>query len=304
MTAESTRSGQTVASGPCSSPGRLAQAACLLEVIARKPGNVHRYADLPGLRFVDFLLSAMAIAEPLDRAATEGVGSAVLGAIEATRRVVSTNTNLGIVLLLAPLAAVRRTGDLAEGIKDVLAMTTVDDAQQVYRAIRLAQPGGLGEVADQDVAREPTIPLTAVMGMAAERDSIARQYANGFREVLGEGLPALRDLLHAGSPLETAIITCHLQLLARHPDSLIIRKYGLDRSQEVSHRAAELIDTGWPNCNDANLRLESFDSWLRHPDNRLNPGTTADLVTAALYLALRDGTIAYPLSDGSFHPHR
>ena len=92
------------------SPGQLAQAACLLEVTARKPGNVHRYADLPGLHFVDFLLSAMAIAEPLDRAATAGVGRAVLAAIEATRRVVSTNTNLGIVLLLAPLAAVPEYG--------------------------------------------------------------------------------------------------------------------------------------------------------------------------------------------------
>ena len=80
---------------------------------ARKPGNVHRFADLPGLHFVDFLLSAAAIADPLDRAVSEGVGAAVLGAVEATRRLVSTNTNLGIVLLLAPLAAVPEGVDLA-----------------------------------------------------------------------------------------------------------------------------------------------------------------------------------------------
>ncbi|HEX4073008.1 MAG TPA: triphosphoribosyl-dephospho-CoA synthase, partial [Planctomycetaceae bacterium] len=112
MSSENVRSKQADATGPQLSPGRLAQAACLLEVTAHKPGNVHRYADLPGLHFIDFLLSAMAIAEPLDRAATEGVGSAVLGAIDATRRVVRTNTNLGIVLLLAPLAAVPATVDL------------------------------------------------------------------------------------------------------------------------------------------------------------------------------------------------
>ena len=108
---------------------------------------------------------------------------------------VSTNTNLGIVLLLAPLAAVPGTVDLADGIEEVLATTTIDDARLVYRAIRLAEAGGLGEVADQDIASEPTITLRAVMGLAADRDLIARQYANGFREVLGEALPILRDFL-------------------------------------------------------------------------------------------------------------
>ncbi len=226
MTADSIQSAQTDASRPCLSPGRLAQAACLLEVTARKPGNVHRYADLPGLHFIDFLLSAVAIAEPLDRATTEGVGSAVLGAIEATRRVVSTNTNLGIVLLLAPLAAVPGSVNLAEEIEEVLATTTIDDARQVFRAIRLAQPGGLGEVAEQDIAHEPTVTLTAAMGLAAERDSVARQYANGFHEVLREALPILRDSLHTGVPLETAIIASYLHLLARHPDSLICANTG------------------------------------------------------------------------------
>ena len=294
MTTESTPSKQHAFCGPSTSPGQLAQIACLLEVTAHKPGNVHRYADLPGLRFVDFLMSAMAIAEPLDHAAITGVGTAVLGAIEATRRVVSTNTNLGIVLLLAPLAAVPKTVDLAGGIKDVLAKTTINDARQVYRAIRLAQPGGLGEVADQDIAREPTITLTDVMGMAAERDSIARQYTNGFHEVLDDALPVLHESLHAGVPLETAIVACFLRLLAQHPDSLIVRKYGPGRANEVSTRAAELIDAGWPECEQARLRLEAFDSWLRQPANRFNPGTTADLVTAVLYAALRDGTIPLP----------
>ncbi len=235
---ETAGSGGSFSLGPGLTPGQLAQAACLLEVTARKPGNVHRYADLPGLHLVDFLLSAMAIAEPLDQAGTIGVGCAILSAIEATRRVVSTNTNLGIVLLLAPLAAVPKTVDLADGIEDVLAATTVNDARHVYRAIRLAQPGGLGEVSDQDVAREPTITLTAIMAMAAERDLIARQYANGFREVLGEALPALHESLNEGWPLETAIVSSYLMVLARHPDSLIARKYGLVQAKEVSQHAA------------------------------------------------------------------
>ncbi len=77
-----------------------------------------------------------------------------------------------------------------------------------------------------------------------------------------------------------------------------MRKYGAGRANEVSTRAAELIDAGWPECEQARLRLEAFDSWLRQPANRFNPGTTADLVTAALYAALREGTIPLPLTPG------
>jgi triphosphoribosyl-dephospho-CoA synthase len=277
------------------SPGQLAQVACLLEVTARKPGNVHRQSDFADLHFLDFLLSAAAIAGPLDRAVVEGVGISVFAAIEATRRVVNTNTNLGIVLLLAPLAAVPAGVDLAEGVERVLAATTVADSRRVYRAIQLAQPGGLGEVPDQDITREPTMALRAVMTLAADRDLVARQYAHGYREVLSEALPVLRESLTASQPLETAIVTTYLQLLARHPDSLIARKYGSTQAALVSRRAAELLEAGWPDTDQGRHRCEAFDAWLRHPSNRFNPGTTADLVTAALYAALRDGTIGLPL---------
>jgi len=279
------------------SPGRLAQLACLLEVTACKPGNVHRLRDLPDLHFVDFLLSAAAIAGPLDRAISVGVGAAVSECIEATRRLVGTNTNLGMVLLLAPLAAVPEGVDLGEGVEAILGETTVADARAVYRAIRRAEPGGLGSAPDQDLAHEPTMTLRAVMALAAERDLIARQYANGFREVLGEALPALRESLEGGWPLETAIIGTHLNVLACHPDSLILRKFGLERALEVSRRAADVLDAGWPDREEAVRRCEAFDAWLRDPTRRFNPGTTADLLTAALYAALRDGTIGLPLAE-------
>ncbi len=279
---------------PGPSAGTLAGLACLLEVMARKPGNVHRFADLPGLSFLDFLLSATAIPDSLDRAASEGVGAAVLGALEATRSVVRTNTNLGMVLLLAPLGAVEEGIDLVEGVEQVLAQTTVTDACLVYRAIRLAQPGGMGEVPDQDLGGEPTISLRAVMALAAERDLIALQYSNGFREVLGEGLTALRTLQRADRPLETSIVGAYLHLLARHPDSLIARKHGLGRAREVSCRAAGVLEAGWPDLEAARRMCDEFDLWLRAPANRLNPGTTADLVTAAVFAGLREGLIRPP----------
>ncbi len=150
---------------------------------------MHRFADLPGLRYDDFVLSAAAIAGPLDQERAQGVGATVYAAIAATRRVVSTNTNLGIVLLLAPLAGVPDGVDLAAGVEAVLAATTVADASLVYRAIRLAQPGGMGEVPEQDLGSEPSVTLRAVMSLAAERDLVARQYQNGFHHVLYEALP-------------------------------------------------------------------------------------------------------------------
>jgi triphosphoribosyl-dephospho-CoA synthase len=276
-------------------PGRLAQLACILEVMAPKPGNVQRRRDLPGLRFIEFLASALAIAEPLDRAA-EGVGPAVERAIEATRRVVATNTNLGMVLLLAPLAAVPGGIGLERGIEEVLQATTIEDAAAVYRAIRLAQPGGMGSVPDQDIAREPTRPLRTVMALAADRDLVARQYANAFREVFTDTLPALETAIAAGRSIETATVAAHLTLLSRHPDSLIARKAGMPCAIDVSQRAGEVLAAGWPDRPEAVRMCEDFDDWLRDPGRRLNPGTTADLVTAALYAALRDGTIPVPLN--------
>jgi triphosphoribosyl-dephospho-CoA synthase len=276
------------------SRGRLAQLACVLEVLAPKPGNVHRRRDLPGLHLLEFLASALAISESFDRA-DQGVGPAIERAIRETRRLVATNTNLGMVLLLAPLAAVPAGVDLQAGIEAVLASTTVADAQAVYRAIRLAQPGGLGSVDEQDILQEPTVPLRAVMSLAADRDLVARQYANGYREVFTEALPALAEVVANGYPVETATVAAHLTLLSRHPDSLIARKAGRECAMEVSRRAAGILVAGWPERPQALRLCEEFDEWLRDPARRLNPGTTADLVTAALFAALRDGTILLPL---------
>jgi triphosphoribosyl-dephospho-CoA synthase len=281
------------------SPGQLAELACLLEVTARKPGNVHRFLDLADLHFLDFLLSASAIRQPLDRAAELGVGTAVLKAVEATRQVVSTNTNLGMILLLAPLAAIPVKTDLAHGVERVLDETTVEDARQVFRAIRMAGPGGLGRVAEQDVADEPTVTLRAAMALAAGRDLVARQYANGFREVLDEALPLLGQSIRDGLPLESTIVLAFLRLLARHPDTLVSRKAGPDAAAHVSRRAGEILAAGWPETSEGSRLIAEFDFWLRGPAVALNPGTTADLVTAALFAALRDGTIQLPRLPGT-----
>ncbi|MFL5340930.1 MAG: triphosphoribosyl-dephospho-CoA synthase, partial [Gemmataceae bacterium] len=167
------------------------QFACILEATARKPGNVHRFCDFDDLTYLDFLLSAAVIGPILEQAPVRGVGPVVLDAIRATRRVVSTNTNLGIVLLLAPLAAVPRDRNLRSGVAAVLCRLTIDDSRAVFEAIRLANPGGLGSAPEQDVRAEPTVPLREIMALAADRDLIARQYANGFHDVFEIGVPSL-----------------------------------------------------------------------------------------------------------------
>lgn len=274
--------------------GLCAQTACVWEATARKPGNVHRYQDFDDLTYVDLVLSAAAVGPELESASRRRVGETVLEAIRATRRVVATNTNLGTVLLLAPLASVPGSGELRTGVIRVLEGLDVEDARAAYRAIRLANPGGLGHVAEQDVREEPTQTLWHVMSLAAERDLVARQYVNGFREVFDEGVPALELTLRDTGGLETAIVGCHLLLMARHPDSLIARKCGVAEAEEARARARQVVEKGWPHPPEGPRALAEFDAWLREKGRARNPGTTADLVAASLFAALRGGSIPLP----------
>jgi triphosphoribosyl-dephospho-CoA synthase len=280
------------------SPGTLAQLACILEVTARKPGNVHPEKFFSDLTHLDFLLSAAALGAAFDRSLDRGVGAIVLDTVESTRRVVATNTNLGMVLLLAPLAAVPPGRPLRDGVVDVLGATTVADARLVYQAIRLARPGGLGHVDAEDVGGEPSLPLVEVMRLAAARDAVARQYVSGFADVFDVGVRALRRALDAGQPLETAVIAAHLRLLADVPDTLIARKRGGAEAIEAARHAAAILDAGWPDGPESQGMLARLDDWLRGRGHERNPGTTADLVAAALFVALRDGTIKLPVPGG------
>jgi triphosphoribosyl-dephospho-CoA synthase len=282
---------------PCSSLpiGLCAQLACIWEATARKPGNVHRFRDFEDCSYLDFLVSAAALAPVLDSAPQRPVGATVLEAVRATRRVAGNNTNLGIVLLLAPLAAVPMEEELRSGLARVLDGLDLADTRAVYQAIRLAAPGGLGRVAQEDVHGEPSQNLRAVMALAAERDLVARQYANGFREVFDEGVPALRLGLERPATLEAAIIRCQLQLLANHADSLIARKQGTAEALEASRQARAVLDAGWPTGSAGAAALAEFDAWLRAVGHSRNPGTTADLVTACLFVALRQHMLTLPL---------
>lgn len=268
------------------------QLACLLEVVAPKPGNVSLGASFHDTRAEDFLASAAAIGPVFAAAGTQPLGWTIRAAIEATRRWTAVNTNLGIVLLLAPLARAscdHRTGTLRDRLGATLARTTVEDSHDVYAAIRIAAPAGLGRVAEQDVAAPPTIALRDAMALAADHDAIAREYASEFRTTFDIGTPALVRALADGLSWSEATVETYLTLLAAARDTHIARKLGDEEAAVVQHRAREVLAAGGVRRPAGREAIAALDRDLRDPKNARNPGATADLTAAAIFVALMEG---------------
>jgi triphosphoribosyl-dephospho-CoA synthase len=262
--------------------------ACMWEVLARKVGNVHPRMSFSNTNYLHFLQSAMAMGMCFSQPSERTVGQLVLDSVRATQSAVQQNTNLGIILLLAPLAQAENS----EQIGRVLDGLTVQDTRLVYEAIRVANPGGLGQSNEADVQAEPTVTLRAAMALAADRDLIARQYASGFAEVLNFGVERIRqNHLKLGS-IEATVIDCQLAWLAHFPDSLIARKNGLPQAVEVQNRAQAVLDSGGVFTSVGRRAGRDLDAYLRTDGHRLNPGTTADLITACLVVLLRDRTLS------------
>ena len=267
-----------------------AQLACVLEVSSEKPGNITPTHDFHDMTYEDMVRSAIALGPELVREC--GVGETVLAVVRATRRVAAANTNLGIALLLAPLAkAALGAGPLRERLAATLRALDVADARHAYAAIRLAGAGGLRERVEHDVRSEPAIGLRDAMAAAAERDSIASEYVTDYALTFETGVPALAAALGDGLGVREAIVEAHLRLLAAAPDTLIARKRGADAAAQVSARAREVLAAGGVRTAAGREALRRFDASLRSPDNALNPGTTADLVTAAIFVALVEGMV-------------
>ena len=254
---------------------------------APKPGNITPAHDFADTTYADMVRSALALGPVFARrrARRRRVGELIADGVRATARVTDANTNLGIVLLFAPLVraeATRQAGERLRPATDrVLAELGVDDAAATFAAIVEAHPGGLGDAAEHDVRAPARVSLREAMAAAAHRDSIASEYVSGYAIVFDTGLPLLSHALGERAPTLDAIVSLHLGLLASHPDTLIERKAGDAAAQAVSAAAREV--------GDGARTLEEFDASLRGPDHRLNPGTTADLVAATLLVALLTG---------------
>jgi len=260
--------------------------ACLGELRAMKPGNVSIYADGHGMTVGAFERSAQAVA-PLLSLPGLTVGERIYSAIDATRGVAGCNTNLGIVLLCAPLAhaalLVRPGQTLQTALVETLESLDKHDTALTYRAIRLARPGGMGVVPEHDIStKEPRASLLQVMAAAADRDRVACQYAHAYADVFEFAEPRLRARLNRWRSEPWAVVSVYLALLAAFGDSLVERKHGLQAVHRLQLDAGYLGAQLDAQSNPEHMmeRLSMFDRRLKRKG--INPGTTADLVVAAL----------------------
>ena len=285
------------------SAGEIATLACLLEVSASKPGNVHRGADFEDVGMVDFLVSGVALGHAID-VGDRSFGATVLDAVDRTKIVAGTNTNLGIVLLLVPLAGLYTNWirDPAQsefnpsGMSRWLQSLTPQDCADVFQAINNANPGGLGSSDQMDVRHGVSADgcLLEAMRLAKDRDRIAAEYTDGFRLAFDRVSPLIVSVRDRFETLSQAIVFAHVSLMAEFPDSLIARKCGEEIALQSSVQARRAVDALDESPEQFWSAASDLDFWLRSDGHRRNPGTTADLIAAGLFIGLANGSLKAP----------
>lgn len=275
--------------------------ACEMDVAALKPGNVGRHGDGHRMTVEQFIASAFASAPALCRARAT-VGERIEGAVMSTLDEVGCNTNLGIVLLLAPMVqgVIDGPGQPTDSVftalrlatAQVLGRLTVGDAQAAFRAIAAAQPAGLGQRDEDDVRSPAKVTLLEAMQSVAEHDRIARQYANAFSDVFDLGVPAILRALRAGESWEDATTAAYMTFLAAFPDTHVLRKHGPEAARLLMAERTEIARQCLECQNQASLREVLLD-WDRSlKDRGINPGTSADLTVASAFAARLGETLS------------
>lgn len=260
-------------------------AACQAELKALKPGNVHVHGSGHGMEVDDFLRAAEAATPHIAQKGLR-VGARIRAAVDASFAATGCNTNLGIVLLCAPLAfaagEVVAGTSLSQRLAGVLRRLDTADAQAAFAAIARAQPGGLGKTESGDVHGPAEISLLHAMQLAAGRDRIALAYTTDYADIFEFALPLYRQALTLAQTQELAVTTLHMSLLAAFPDTHIQRKFGADAAQDVRREAQRLAALFQPAATQMAIpELAAFDEALKR--RGLNPGTTADFVVATLF---------------------
>jgi len=259
-----------------------------MELQAFKPGNVSIHSPGHGMTAEDFLRSAEVSADALSQVGSS-VGARVLAAVRATSEAVGCNTNLGIVLLCAPLALAAQMdvpeSNLRARLQQVLVQLDVSDGEEVFEAIRIARPAGLGQVRRHDVSGPCEVSLLEAMRSARGADRIADQYVSAYEDVFGIAVEALRQQLARKDGLAGmawATVASYLAILARLPDTHIVRKFGATVAEDVQLQAAGVESTfkACENSEAAARLLITFDKKLKREG--INPGTSADLTVAGL----------------------
>lgn len=270
------------------------QRACEIELQAFKPGNVSIYSPAHDMTVEDFILSATVSADSVSNP-TYSLGEKIYYAVKATRDAVGCNTNLGIILLAAPLMQAywqRQIGQsLRESLMVVLANTTLQDAEWAFKAITLAAPGGLGKSEQQDVNQTPEVTLLQAMQIASPKDRIALQYTNGFKDIFDFSVLQYNRAFVLSGESSWSALSVFAELLAKFPDSHIERKFGSQYSEWIAAEMATLCEA----LNNAGT-LDELMPMLHRLDQtfkakRINPGTTADLTVATLLVVFLEKLI-------------
>lgn len=262
--------------------------ACMAELQALKPGNVHAFSDGHGMTIHDFIKSADVTADIIARPDLS-LGARIFSAAEATKNAVGQNTNLGVLLLCAPIidAALELTDGqtLQQRLHETLLRLSVSDAEYVSRAIVLASPGGLGSAAEYDVRETPSVSLLQMMGAAQDRDRIAWQYANNFQDIMEFGLSRYADAMIQWANPAWSATALYLAFLARYPDTHVMRKYGESFAESLRQEACEFerIHSAAENPKLVQKKLLDWDASLKA--RGINPGTSADLTVATLLVS-------------------
>jgi triphosphoribosyl-dephospho-CoA synthase len=301
---------------------RCLELAILLEVSAYpKPGNVHRTADFPETRYEHCLASAVAIAPSFKKAAKKGikvsegkitpseveVGYMIKDAVDRMRGSQSGgNTLLGAVILLMPIAAAAgiitnqwSLPKLRENIKVIVESTTPEDAVDVYDAISVVNPGGLGkspklDVTDPDSKKrilEEQVTLFETFKIASSYDSITSEWVNNYPITFDLGYPYFTRQLEETGDINTATVHTFLKILSEVPDTFISRKVGQAKAEGISAEALQVLKEGGLITPSGRKRLQKLDIELRDPAHDLSPGTTADITEAVLALNNLNGYI-------------
>jgi triphosphoribosyl-dephospho-CoA synthase len=295
--------------------------AILLEASVHKPGNVSVVTNFENTRYEHFLASAVAARSSLEYAAKQGIAVhesktrvADVGAGHIIKDCVADidswqhggNTLLGTVILLVPIAVAAgmtpnedhfETSKLRENMKLVVESTTPEDAVNVYEAMKIAKPSGLGKAPKLDI-NDPSsikrildekVTLFQVFRIAEKYDTICSEWVNNYPITFDLAYPFLARQIDKGDDLSQVILHTFLKVLAACPDTFIARKTSLERAKEVSTGAGEILSLGGLETSKGRQRLAEFDTRLRRSSNLLNPGTTADIVAAALALCTLGG---------------
>jgi len=272
--------------------GQRVQWAIETECSAIKAGNVHPSASFRDLSHQHFVKAANSIGRTIDLHIGQSVGLLVLRSVQAMMDTVGTNTSLGTILLMAPLTVATHrmannrdgTKSFQESVKEVLASLKAEDASDIYEAIRIAKPGGLGNTDSMDVHQSAPKNILEAMRIAAAWDDIALQYISDFELVFAIS-SSISSRYTSGLTQLDAIRCVQVELLSERVDSLIARKQGQAFAKHLQAQAGEVIASGPFGSDEYLAAWHRFDHHLRDDEHRGNPGTIADLIAAGLYTA-------------------